>query len=126
MDPPEVARIPASDVLGVTVVMVQAWYKNKEFLRVGYYVKVQYADEKLRVSTCTPAARRTGDVATLVVRPARERQEHGSSRRGGAHGVTRSASSPCLVLNSSPLPCATSAGGGARAPGRRAAGCQSP
>ena len=46
------SRIPASDVLGVTVIMVQAWYKNKEFLRVGYYVKVQYADEKLRVSSC--------------------------------------------------------------------------
>lgn len=52
VDPPDVSRIPASDVLGVTVIMVQAWYKNKEFLRVGYYVKVQYADEKLRVSSC--------------------------------------------------------------------------
>ena len=34
----------------MTVIMVQAWYKDKEFIRVGYYVKVQYADEKLRVS----------------------------------------------------------------------------
>ena len=48
VDPPNVSTIPAGDVLGVTVVMVQAWYKGKEFIRVGYYVKVQYADQALR------------------------------------------------------------------------------
>ena len=63
VDPPDVSRIPASDVLGVTVIMVQAWYKNKEFLRVGYYVTVQYADEKLRVSTPV------GAEGALLVRP---------------------------------------------------------
>eukprot|EP00277_Geminigera_cryophila_P040676 CAMPEP_0173100684 /NCGR_PEP_ID=MMETSP1102-20130122/36360_1 /TAXON_ID=49646 /ORGANISM="Geminigera sp., Strain Caron Lab Isolate" /LENGTH=175 /DNA_ID=CAMNT_0013994193 /DNA_START=91 /DNA_END=618 /DNA_ORIENTATION=+ len=45
VDPPDTSKIPAGDVLGVTVIMVQAWYKEKEFLRVGYYVKVQYAEE---------------------------------------------------------------------------------
>eukprot|EP00960_Hanusia_phi_P051313 760719-Hanusia_phi.AAC.5 len=47
-DGPNPDKIPADEVLGVTVVMVQALYKGKEFLRVGYYVKVDYADEKLR------------------------------------------------------------------------------
>jgi len=48
VDAPDHTKIPASDILGVTVVMVQALYKGKEFVRVGYYVKVDYADEKLR------------------------------------------------------------------------------
>jgi len=48
VDPPKVSTIPAADVAGITVVMVQAWYKGKEFIRVGYYVKVQYADQALR------------------------------------------------------------------------------
>ena len=74
--------------------MVQAWYKNKEFLRVGYYVKVQYADEKLRVSPSTPAARRTGDVATLVMRRVLERHERGGSRPGGVRGVSPSLRHP--------------------------------
>ncbi|EKX55068.1 hypothetical protein GUITHDRAFT_83935 [Guillardia theta CCMP2712] len=47
-DGPNPDKIPADEVLGVTVVMVQALYKGKEFLRVGYYVKVDYTDEKLR------------------------------------------------------------------------------
>ncbi len=48
MDSPDPALIPSGEFLGVTVVMVQALYKGKEFVRVGYYVKVEYADEKLR------------------------------------------------------------------------------
>jgi histone chaperone ASF1 len=48
VDSPDPAKIPNDEFLGVTVVMVQALYKGKEFVRVGYYVKVEYADEKLR------------------------------------------------------------------------------
>lgn len=45
---PDPSKLPAGEILGVTVVMVQALYKGKEFLRIGYYVKIDYEDEKLR------------------------------------------------------------------------------
>ena len=32
------AKIPAADLLGVTVVLVCCAYKGQEFLRIGYYV----------------------------------------------------------------------------------------
>mmetsp|Transcript_16472 Transcript_16472/g.32789 ORF Transcript_16472/g.32789 Transcript_16472/m.32789 type:complete len:233 (+) Transcript_16472:246-944(+) len=43
-DPPDVSRIPPSDVLGVTVVLVTCSYKDAEFCRVGYYVNNEYSE----------------------------------------------------------------------------------
>ena len=37
-DAPDPAKIPAADLLGVTVVLVCCAYKGQEFLRIGYYV----------------------------------------------------------------------------------------
>jgi histone chaperone ASF1 len=39
-DPPNVTRLP--ELLGVTVVLVTCSYKEREFLRVGYYVNNEY------------------------------------------------------------------------------------
>ena len=47
-DPPDVSKIPAGDVLGVTVLLLTCSYNAKEFIRVGYYVNNEYADEELR------------------------------------------------------------------------------
>jgi len=41
---PNVTGIPAKDLLGVTVVLVTCSYKEKEFVRVGYYVNNEYID----------------------------------------------------------------------------------
>ncbi len=35
---PDLLKIPAEDRLGVTAVLVTCSYREKEFLRVGYYV----------------------------------------------------------------------------------------
>ncbi|KAL7540665.1 hypothetical protein ACHAWF_006751 [Thalassiosira exigua] len=43
-DAPDPGRIPESDVLGVTVVLVTCSYREKEFVRVGYYVNNEYAE----------------------------------------------------------------------------------
>mmetsp|Transcript_13312 Transcript_13312/g.20883 ORF Transcript_13312/g.20883 Transcript_13312/m.20883 type:complete len:189 (-) Transcript_13312:258-824(-) len=48
VDGPDPAKIPSSDLIGVTVIMLQALYQGKEFVRIGYYVKTDYADEKMR------------------------------------------------------------------------------
>ena len=32
-DPPDPARIPASDLLGVTVILLSCFYKDREFIR---------------------------------------------------------------------------------------------
>ena len=47
-DPPDPTRIPPQDLLGVTVVLLSCFYKDREFIRVGYYVNNEYDEEDLR------------------------------------------------------------------------------
>jgi hypothetical protein len=42
-DCPNPAKIPDEDLLGATVVMVMCFYKNREFIRIGYWVANTYA-----------------------------------------------------------------------------------
>ncbi|CAH8651625.1 unnamed protein product [Heterobilharzia americana] len=46
---PDPKIIPNEDVVGVTVVLIQALYKDKEFIRVGYYVNNEYKNEEMRL-----------------------------------------------------------------------------
>lgn len=43
-DAPDPAKLPPEDLLGVTVVLVTCSYKEREFVRVGYYVNNEYHD----------------------------------------------------------------------------------
>ena len=43
-DAPDPASIPNGDILGVTVVLVTCSYKEREFIRIGYYVNNEYAE----------------------------------------------------------------------------------
>nr|CUU98955.1 hypothetical transcript [Hymenolepis microstoma] len=47
VDPPDPAKIPTEDIVGVTVVLIQALYHEKEFIRIGYYVSNEYKSEEL-------------------------------------------------------------------------------
>ncbi len=47
-DPPKWRDIPQDDILGVTVILLTCAYNNQEFIRVGYYVNNEYAEESLR------------------------------------------------------------------------------
>jgi histone chaperone ASF1 len=40
--------LPKKDLLEVTVVLLSCLYKEKEFVRVGYYVNNEYTEEELR------------------------------------------------------------------------------
>ena len=46
-DPPNISRIPATEILGVTVILLSCSYDEREFVRVGYYVNNEYMDESL-------------------------------------------------------------------------------
>ncbi|KAK5126378.1 Histone chaperone asf1 [Meristemomyces frigidus] len=46
-DPPNINRIPATEILGVTVILLSCSYDDREFVRVGYYVNNEYEDEAL-------------------------------------------------------------------------------
>lgn len=46
-DPPNTTRIPATDILGVTVILLSCSYEGREFVRVGYYVNNEYNDPAL-------------------------------------------------------------------------------
>lgn len=41
-DAPDYTQLPPEDVLGVTVVLVTCSYREKEFVRIGYYVNNEY------------------------------------------------------------------------------------
>jgi histone chaperone ASF1 len=47
-DPPKWQNIPQDDILGVTVILLTCAYNGQEFIRVGYYVNNEYADEAMR------------------------------------------------------------------------------
>lgn len=47
-DSPDPNRIPDQDIVGVTVVLLTCSYREKEFVRVGYYVNNEYGDSDLR------------------------------------------------------------------------------
>ncbi|KAK3689867.1 ASF1 like histone chaperone-domain-containing protein [Podospora appendiculata] len=46
-DPPDTKRIPVDELLGVTVILLTCAYDGREFVRVGYYVNVEYDSEDL-------------------------------------------------------------------------------
>ena len=43
-DPPNPELIPPGDILGVTVCIITCSYREKEFIRIGYYVNNEYDD----------------------------------------------------------------------------------
>ncbi|KAK3080068.1 Histone chaperone asf1, partial [Coniosporium uncinatum] len=47
-DPPNLQRIPSTEILGVTVILLSCAYDGREFVRVGYYVNNEYDDEALQ------------------------------------------------------------------------------
>ncbi|KAL2393230.1 Histone chaperone asf1 [Exophiala dermatitidis] len=46
-DPPDLSRLPPSEILGVTVILLTCSYDGREFVRVGYYVNNEYDSEEL-------------------------------------------------------------------------------
>jgi histone chaperone ASF1 len=46
-DSPDLKRIPTSEILGVTVILLTCSYEDREFVRVGYYVNNEYDSEEL-------------------------------------------------------------------------------
>lgn len=40
-------RIPTSEILGVTVILLTCSYDGREFVRVGYYVNNEYDSKEL-------------------------------------------------------------------------------
>ena len=45
---PDPCQIPDEDLVGVTVVLLTCSYKDREFVRVGYYVNNEYTEEEMR------------------------------------------------------------------------------
>ena len=40
--------IPQTDIVGVTVILLTCSFKQKEFIRIGYYVNTDYGDVEMR------------------------------------------------------------------------------
>lgn len=52
-DSPDLKRIPTSEILGVTVILLTCSYDGREFVRVGYYVNNEYDSEELNAEPPT-------------------------------------------------------------------------
>ncbi|KAJ4318169.1 Histone chaperone asf1 [Fusarium piperis] len=52
-DAPNTSRIPETDILGVTVILLTCAYDGREFVRVGYYVNNEYDSEELNAEPPT-------------------------------------------------------------------------
>lgn len=52
---PDVAQIRQDDLLGVTVVLITCSYREKEFVRIGYYVNNEYYAEVSADATAAAA-----------------------------------------------------------------------
>ncbi|KAK6357320.1 Histone chaperone asf1 [Orbilia javanica] len=46
-DPPALNKIPTSELLGVTVILLTGAYDGREFIRVGYYVNNEYDNAEM-------------------------------------------------------------------------------
>ena len=46
--PPDPAKIPKEDVLGVAALILTGSYKDQEFVRVGYYQNTEYDNEEMK------------------------------------------------------------------------------
>lgn len=46
-DSPDLTKIPNTEIVAVTVVLLSCSYDDREFVRVGYYVNNEYTDEAL-------------------------------------------------------------------------------
>jgi len=53
-DPPNPEKIPEPDLVGVTVVLLTCSYRSAEFIRVGYYVNIDYTEPELREENPSP------------------------------------------------------------------------
>lgn len=53
-NPPDHQKIPADDLVSVTVVLLDCLYKGRIFIRVGYYVNTEYGEEALREAPPNP------------------------------------------------------------------------
>eukprot|EP00878_Enallax_costatus_P004617 GHUV01004862.1.p1 GENE.GHUV01004862.1~~GHUV01004862.1.p1 ORF type:complete len:247 (+),score=84.30 GHUV01004862.1:366-1106(+) len=51
---PDPSRIPQDDLLGVTALLLTCSYKGTEFVRVGYYVNIEYTDPELAEAEIKP------------------------------------------------------------------------
>ena len=52
-DAPNLNRIPSTEIIGVTVILLTCSYDDREFVRVGYYVNNEYDSEELNADPPT-------------------------------------------------------------------------
>jgi len=62
---PDPSKVPAKDLLGVSVVLLSALFHGREFVRVGYFINNHYRDEELNLNP--PPVSETSPINTDLV-----------------------------------------------------------
>ena len=65
--PPDTAKIPVNDAVGVTVVLLTCSYRTKEFIRVGYYVNNEYNEPELKENPPTTPQYDNVSIVSLLI-----------------------------------------------------------
>ena len=47
---PDISKIPESEILGVTAIILCCTYNNQEFFRCGYYLNISYDNEEMNMN----------------------------------------------------------------------------
>ncbi|GAA5878313.1 hypothetical protein JCM8547_006231 [Rhodosporidiobolus lusitaniae] len=68
--PPLPSRIPASDLVGVTVILLTCAYNDQEFVRIGYYVNTEYGDAALKAQYLAAHEEGAADRGVMAPDPA--------------------------------------------------------
>ena len=46
-NPPDFNKIPPTEILGTSAILISVLYEGQEFFRVGYYVVNEYVDQSI-------------------------------------------------------------------------------
>eukprot|EP00916_Digyalum_oweni_P000455 GHVL01000802.1.p1 GENE.GHVL01000802.1~~GHVL01000802.1.p1 ORF type:complete len:252 (+),score=102.58 GHVL01000802.1:50-805(+) len=48
--PPDYTKVPQNDLVGVTCILITGIYRDKEFIRIGYYVNIEYNNQEMQLT----------------------------------------------------------------------------
>ena len=99
--PPAVSAIPSKDLMEVTVILLTALYREKEFIRVGYYVNNEYPESEVEYKREWDSYRQQLDLIAQQQAAIDQQQQQLEAAEGGAEGAAAVAA-PLLKLPPAP------------------------
>ena len=109
---PDVAAIPTKDLMEVTVILLTALYREKEFIRIGYYVNNEYPETEVEHKREWDAYRQQLDLiaqqqAAIDQQQQQQQEAAEAALEGGAAAAAPAVAAPMLLKVPPPPPMPT-------------------